>query len=236
MNVIYKNEKRLAGIKAKRFMDESDSDHTKQKNMLDLAPIVLIISPWYNRIAMVLRSITVRAGKFLDLEGVDLYRKALGRLHSESGDRVAALIITDRPDDYGVAGTNEFPIWKECIINYQQNYIQNFAKEIGDDILPASLTVVTMFADHKGKLAAEEIEQMEEEFSQLQQDAQFNRIHCENEEELKEAVNKEVVDVVLKRQRQKENVKKFERNRQQKISKAKTVTKSAHQRLLYGKE
>ncbi len=236
MDLNLKNDRRIGGIKAKRLLGLGENSHSSNKEKLDEVCVILVISPWSNRIINVLQGILKRGGKKITLTGVELYRQALARLNSDLANRVVALVITDRPDDYKAPARGNKPLWKEAIVHFQQNYLEGFAKEIGQEIFPPFLTVITMFKSHKGKLNEAEIQQLEKEFYEFKKENQFKNISCENEEELQNVVDKEIIDMVLKQQRQRDQIKKYERSRQQKIAKAKTITKNAHKKFIFNKD
>ena len=220
------HDRRIAGIKAKR-LEEMGELSVSTKQILETVSMILIISPWHNRIATLLSMILARGGKRIKITGVELYRHALERLETDLQNRVITLIITDRPEDYNVTSTNKLPMWKEAILSYQRDYAETYAKEIEEEAFPPNLTVITMFKSHRGRMPDDEIDQLVKEFETFQKESQINQIHCENEEELKTEVDRNVVELVLARQRIRDKIKKYTRTRDEKLRRAKHVTKSA---------
>ncbi len=236
MNHDFKHDRRVGGIKAKRLLELGEDQSNLSKEQLEDISVILVISPWHNRIISVLKTILSRTGKKLALTGVDLYRKALSRIEGDLANRVVALVITDKPDDCNAPARGDKPLWQETIISCQQKYLQQFEKEINDNIFPPFLTVVTLFKSQRGKMERDEIQKLEKDFEEFRKENQFKQVNCKNEEEMNDVMDREIVSMVLKRQRQREKLKKFERTRAQKIAKAKNVTKSAYQKNIYKKE
>jgi len=226
--------KRVAGVKANYLLEAGDSYHVQDKNQRLEPYIVLIVSPINKRIALFLRDLFLKARKFLHCDGVDLYRKALRYLGLNQAHRVIALIITDKPDDHQSLSDNNIPLWKETILNFQQIYQEANAEDIKNNIFPANLTVITLFKHKNGKMKDSEIEALEREFQQLQEEIAINRLPCESEEELQTAVNDTVIGSVVTKFKQSENLRKYERKRNQKLAKAKKIIKDAYLKQLRG--
>ncbi|MEW6238733.1 MAG: hypothetical protein AB1656_25385 [Candidatus Omnitrophota bacterium] len=226
--------KRVVGVKANYQLEAGDSFHSPDKSQRIEPYVVLIVSPINKRIGLFLRDLFLKARKFLRCDGVDLYRKALRYLSFEPSRRVVALIITDRPEDHQSLSENKIPLWKETILGYRQIYLEANAEEIKNDVFPADLTVITLFKHKNGKMKDSEIEALEREFLQLQEEIQFNRLHCESEEELLSAVNDSVIGSVVTKFKQSENLRKYERKRSQKLAKARKITKDAYLKQLRG--
>lgn len=196
--------------------------------------IVLTISPICKRISLFLRDLFRHNKKYLQGDGVDLYKKALVVLHSDLAPRVVALIITDKPDDHNQLTENNLPIWKEIVVGFQEVYRSTYADFIQNEMLPPNLTVVTMFKHKKGKMTDSEVEAISYEFRKLQEETGIKHVDCESEEELKNVVDDQVVGTIVQKFRQREGVRKYERRRSQRLAKAKKITKDAYQRLLRG--
>lgn len=193
-------------------------------------PAILIVSPYHRRVSLLLDRILKEHKKELSCTGVDLYRQALNQIKGVLSQRLVALIITDMPDDYRAMGTDNLSLWKGVISIGQQNYQEAFAKEIKEEIFPSALTVITVFQDRKGKLSEEEISSIMEEFTTYMQINSLRHIQCPSETDLPDVLNSEVVTSVIKRYRQSASIRKFERNRVQKIAKAKKLTGDAHKK------
>lgn len=201
-----------------------------RKEEEDSYPVILIVSPYHRRVSLLLDRILKEHKKELSCTGVDLYRQALSQIKGSLSQRLVALIITDMPDDYKAAGTDNLSLWKGVISVGQQNYQEAFAKEIKEDIFPAALTVITVFQDRQGKLSEEEIASITEEFTTYMQVNSLRHILCPSESDLPDFVNREIVSSVIQRYRQSAPIRKFERTRVQKIAKAKKLTGDAHKK------
>lgn len=231
MSVEYKMERRIGGIKAKYVDSDTGSAGSKNEQLL---PAILVISPNHRRIGMILQSILEKQGKHLDLAGVELYRQAISRLQADLSSRVVALVITEIPDDHYASTRESLPMWQSLISVCQQMYQRTHAKEIGDGIYPLNLTVITLFRGRQGKMSDEEIEKIVQEFEAYQNQVGMTHKPCQSEAELQNAVDQDVLGFVIQRHRQTEMIRKYDRNRTQKIAKAKKITKDAHKKLLTG--
>ncbi|RJP19210.1 MAG: hypothetical protein C4527_26865 [Candidatus Omnitrophota bacterium] len=234
MSFDIKPDRRVGGIKAKRLLEIGNNQNVADKENPEDVSVILVISPWHNRIISVLKTILIRGGKNLSLAGVELYRRALSRIHGDLANRVVALVITDRADDCYAPGRGEKPLWQETILSCQEEYVTSFAKEIGKEIFPPYLTVITLFKSQRGRLSPHEIDKIEKEFNEFKQENEFKQINCFSELELQDTLDKEVISMVIKRQKQREHIKKYERTRAQKIAKAKNITRNAHQKQIFG--
>ena len=224
----HKYEKKVGGIKAK-YVDRNNTALDTAKDGKNL-PLVLVVSPNYQRIIHVLQEILEKNGKYLDIAGVELYRQAQLRMQRDFKNRVAALIITDLPDDHHAKSTSEFPLWKTTIVEAQQMYSEAFEFDILTETFPSTLTIVTMFRN-KRKLSDDEIDQVFVEFDRFKRDYQMNLSFCNNDEDLCNIFDKDIMDMAINRHRQQAVVKTYERTRTQKLAKAKRVTRDAHEKL-----
>jgi len=218
-------DRRSAGTKSQRTLsyDKSRNAHEDKPRV----PTILTISPKCRYIQEVLKLILHKGGKQLGCEGVELYRQSIDRLKKDLKDCVVTLVISDKPEDCYAASRSEFPLWKETVISFQDNYMQEWAEEIRDGIYPESLTVITYFRRNKGKLPDEEIRQFEQEFEDLQKEHHIFHKACKTEEELMSVVDCEVADKFLKQMQQKDKLKTLTMGRDQKLAKAKHITKMA---------
>lgn len=226
-----RNEKRVAGVKARHLQNARTGHHAHGGGDAPRFPAILIVSPWHRRVAVILTDILNRSRKNLECAGVDLYRQAMARLTGDLQQRVVALVITDQPDDCHSAGESGSPMWKESIHRFREDYLASWAEDIEKERLPANLTVITYFRTKKGKLSLEEIEAIEGEFGEFAEAAGLNHKPCMDDEELRRFVDKDVVDMVLKRQHQMDKVKTLTRSREQKIARAKKVTNEARWKM-----
>ena len=222
---------RVGGVKAKHMLNVRDSHHEGVKADEPVVPVLLIISPWHQRISILLQDILQKSGKHLECVGEELYRKSLSRLNADLSHRVVGLVVTDKPDDCYAPSRSEYPLWKEALVNFQQDYLESWKKEIEDEVFPGKLTVISYFRTKKGKLSEEEIERIEEEFAALPSESSIELYSCLSEDEIQKMVDQTVVGMVLERQQQRVKIKKLTRTRTQKIARAKKVTKDAVKRL-----
>ncbi len=190
-------------------------------------PALLIVSTEFRRISFIINRIFEKTGKFLECHGVELYRQAYSRLQTDLADRVVALIITDQPVDHSSLSINKCPLWKTVIKAYQQNYVQSFSLEIEREIYPSALTVITMFQSFKGKMSEEDIKQIESEFDTFQKQNEIKHHDCNNEEEIKHFVDKELIGTVIDTHRKKKSIRSLEKRRTQRLVRTQNITKEA---------
>ena len=229
MNRDERIDRRSAGTKRQRTLPYDKSRNSQEDK--PRVPTILTISPVCRYIQEVLKLILYKGGKQLDCEGVELYRQSLERLKKDLKDCVVTLVITDKPEDCYSTSRSVFPLWKETILSFQDNYMQEWAEEIEDGIYPESLTVITYFRRNKGKLPDEEIQQFEQEFEDLQKEHNIFHKDCKTEEELMTVVDCEVAEKFLKTMQQKSKIKTLTMGRDQKLAKAKHITKIAMEKM-----
>ncbi len=228
-----KHSKRIAGVKAKHMQSLGENEISGDKREEYPIHLVMIISPICNRISLFLRDLFKKHQKYFLCDGVELYRQAVAKMNHPIGQRTVALIITDQPDDYHLVSEHGVPYWKETVAAFQSAYHEKFAAEIEEEVLPQNLTVITMFRHRKGKLSETEVESIEQEFEKLKEEMQLEHKACESEEELRDIMENQVEEMV-ERFRQRESLRKFQRNRNQRLAKAKKITKDAHLKALRG--
>lgn len=196
-------------------------------------PLILIISPIYRRITLLLERVLRERNNIVTCVGTDLYRQALEGLNGNFCNRVVALIVTDRTSDYK-SETAEQPLWKAVVSLGHKQYLEAFQKEMEENIFPTSLTVITMFREDSGQMTEDNVNRIALEFYSFLEENSVRLITCPTEEAMPEIVRKEIVEVVMKRQRNKDPEKKYEPSRAQKLAKARKFTADAIKRQMKG--
>ncbi len=223
-------DRQVAGVKAKRSLHYGDSKGSN-KSEAEKIPVILLVSPEYKRVQMELKEILTKGGKHIASDGVELYRQAQNRLSGDLKGKVIGLVITDKPDDCYAPTKLDFPMWKETVLKYQDDYIENWIQQIAADMYPSTLTVITYFRRSKGQLSDEEIENLEDEFEALQQENKIKYRPCQTQEEVEKVVDKDLIGMALKQQQQKDRMKSFMRGRNQLLQKAQKLTKDARKKM-----
>lgn len=225
-------ERRVAGVKAKHMLEKGGMDLYIEKNgKCQPLPVILVISTQKNRIIQILKPILTKSGKHLEMTGTELYRQSLNRRIGDLANRVVAIVITDQPDDYNAPGRGEKPLWQETIAVFQEDYTQSFAEDIGKNLVPENLTVITIFETQKGKLSDQKLKEIEKDFKTFQEKTNVKHVNCKSEEELPNLLDSEVVGMFLERHRQRQNVRRYERSRGQKIAHAQKVMKDVRRKM-----
>lgn len=196
-------------------------------------PLILIVSPVYRRIALLLDRVLRERNNIVTCTGTDLYRLALEGLNGNFSNRLVALIITDKTSDYKME-TAEQPLWKAVVSLGQKQYLEAFQKEMEENIFPNSLTVITMFRDNSGLMTEDNVNSIALEFYSFLEENSVRLITCPSEEAMPEIVRKEIVEVVMKRHQNKEPEKKYETSRAQKLARARKFTADAIKRQIKG--
>lgn len=221
-------ERQVAGVKAKKTLHYKETK-TPEKPP-EKIPVLLLISPNFKRVKTEMSSILEKAGKKLACDGVELYRQAVNRLSTDLKGKVICLLISDQVEDCYATTQGDFPMWKDTVLRYQDNYIESWIEKIAEAQFPSTLTVITYFRRSKGKMSEEEIERIEDEFEELTKDSNINHKPCKTQEEVNKVVDKDIIGSALQQQQQRDKMKTFMRGRNQLLQKAKKVTNDAMRR------
>lgn len=223
------SERQVAGVKAKHSLHYGDSKNAGKSD--EIIPVLLVISPVFMKVKLLLDQIMEKAGKKLLMEGVELYRQAQNRLHSDLKGKVIGLVVTDQAEDCYAATQSDFLMWKDTVLKFQEDYIDHWIDRIAAEQFPTTLTVITFFRRSKGKMSVEEIERIENEFEALKQEHNINHKPCQTVEEVKKVVDKDIIGMALQQQQQKGKMKTFMHSRNQLLQKAKKLTRDATKKL-----
>lgn len=188
---------------------------------------IVIVSPEKQRVCSMLRVILARAGKIFDVAGFELYRQALGFLDTEPGKQTVGLVITDRADDCEAPSRGGIPLWQETIAEYQKQYLQQFQDEIGLNFLPVQFTVITKFEKQSGRLPAETLKKIQDDFERFAEETGVTYTNAENDDEMVEGIDKSLVKDVLSKHQSVSKVKSHSKSRADRIARAKKTLQKA---------